>query len=294
VQHGENLALESTELRYFVAAAETGHFTRAAQQCGVAQPSLSHQIAKLKKELNIQLFDRVGRRVALTQAGRRLLAEAAPLLHQLEDLARKMKEEEVIGHGRLALGAILTVAPFLLPAAVAKFTAEHHGVDLQVVEDYTGKLLEAVGAGELDAAIVALPVADDRFDVQELAAEPLYIAVAATHRLASRRRVKLPQLEGEGFILLHETHCLGAHVAAFCRQAGFSAHAVCEVGQVSTALELVALGRGLAFIPAMAAVEDPRRVYLQLQGETLTRTLAVVTHKHRYRTPNLDRFLAML
>jgi len=286
--------VESTELRYFVAAAETGHFTRAAQQCGIAQPSLSHQIAKLENELNIKLFDRVGRRVALTQAGRRLLEEAAPLLTQLEDLARKMKEEEVADRGRLALGAILTVAPFLLPAAVADFTATHNHVDLQVVENYTGKLLDAVGTGELDGAIVAMPVSGDRFLVQEILQEPVLIAVPAGHKLASRRRVKLSHLEDEGFILLHETHCLGAHVAGFCRQAGFNARAVCEVGQVSTALELVALGRGIAFVPAMAAVEDARRVYLPLQGEPLTRTIAAVSHKHRYRTPNLDRFLAML
>src|SRR5947209_18122795 len=159
------MPMELHQLRYFVAVAQAGNFSRAAERCHVSQPSLSQQIQKLERRLGRPLLNRLGRRAVLTDAGRQLLDRATAILAAVEDTERRLLDGDGVG-GRLSVGAIPTVAPYLLPAALEGFARRHPGVELAVVEDVTRSLIAAVAEGELDLAVVALPLDDHRLKAE--------------------------------------------------------------------------------------------------------------------------------
>src|SRR6187431_1411449 len=200
--------MEVRQLRYFVAVAETGSFTRAAEREGVTQPTLSEQILRLESKRNglgRRLFDRLGRKVVLTDAGHELLGRAQGILAAVGEAERAVRDSGE--GGRLRVGAIPTVAPFLLPPAVTRFRKEHPAVQLQLKEDLTERLLADLLAGELDVALMALPIRDDRLHVEKLFAEPLVMALPPKHRLAAKNEVRLGDVVDEPFILLDDMHC---------------------------------------------------------------------------------------
>src|SRR5262249_25096336 len=200
--------MEMHQLRYFVAVANTGSFSRAADKCHVSQPSLSQQIQKLERGLGQRLFDRLGRRALLTDAGRLLLERAEAILETVDDAQRRLRDADDHQGGRLSVGAIPTIAPYLLPLVLPGFLEKSPRVELTIQEDVTQHLLAAVVAGDLDLALVALPVDDDRVQSEALFTEPLLLTVARTHRLAKQRRITLDDFSTERFILLNELHCL--------------------------------------------------------------------------------------
>jgi LysR family hydrogen peroxide-inducible transcriptional activator len=288
--------MELHQLRYFAAVARTGNFTRAAERCHVSQPSLSQQIAKLERRLDQRLFDRLGRRVLLTEAGRQLLDRAEAILAAVDDTERSLRDGESTGGGRLAVGALPTVAPYLLPAALKRFARCCPAVELTVHEAVTRDLVETTAAGELDVAILALPLEDARLHVEPLLTEPLLLAMPPRHRLARKRRIRVEDLHDERFILLDEMHCLGEQVLSFCGANGCQPRIACRSAQLLTVQAMIALGQGVSLLPAMARKADPNRstVYHPLVDGKPTRTLAVAWHRHRYHGPAAERFLAEL
>ena len=150
--------MELHQLRYFVAVAETGGFIRAAQRCGVTQPSLSQQIRKLEGELKAKLFDRSSRGAIPTEAGRALLPRAQRILAEVRETMAGVKEDIEAGRGALSVGAIPTIAPYLMPPVLSRFLKDHPDCELTVREDLTDRLIEAVVDHELDAAVMSAPV----------------------------------------------------------------------------------------------------------------------------------------
>lgn len=288
------MVMELHRLRYFVAVAETGGFTRAAAREGVTQPSLSQQILELEKELDTSLFDRLGRKVVLTAAGEQLLPYARSVLASVADAERAVRGG--VG-GELRAGAIPTVAPYLLPEVTRRFVADHPETRLRLLEDRTERLLEALRAGELDVGVMALPVLDDKLHVEKLFTEPLVVAVPAGHRLAAKEVVRFGDLSEEPFLLLDDLHCFGDQVLSLCRRGGrFEPRVACKGEQIGTLLALVSGGVGVTVVPRMAALAEPSktREYRPLAGPAPTRTLCAVWHKHRYRPPAVRAFVALL
>jgi len=286
--------MELHQLRYFVAVAETGSFTRAAEREGVTQPTLSEQIIRLESKdhgIGQRLFDRLGRKVVLTDAGQVLLSHAQGILAAVGEAERAVQDSGE--GGRLRIGAIPTVAPFLLPRVVMRFCKEHPAVQLQLKEDLTERLLADLLAGELDVAVMALPIRDDRLHVEKLFSEPLVMALPPKHRLAAKSEVKLADVMDEPFILLDDVHCLGDQVLSFCHRGGLEPRVVCRGEQVVTLLAMVAAGQGVSVVPEMAAVADVARacVYRPLGKPTPARTLCAVWHKQRYRPASLRGFV---
>src|SRR5262249_20725690 len=142
--------MEMHQLRYFVAVAQTGSFSRAAERCYVSQPSLSQQIQKLERGLKQKLFDRLGRRVVLTEPGRLVLARATAILAAVADAERRLRDRDEDQGGRLAVGAIPTIAPYLLPLALERLLQRYPVMDLTIHEDVTQHLLAQLLAGDLD------------------------------------------------------------------------------------------------------------------------------------------------
>jgi LysR family hydrogen peroxide-inducible transcriptional activator len=288
--------MEVHQLRYFVAVAQLGSFSRAAERCFVSQPSLSQQIQKLERGLGQRLFERLGRQVRLTGAGQMLLERATAILAALDDAERRIRETGEQTGGRLVVGVIPTIAPYLLPPVLKRFLREFPLVEVTVDEEVTARLIEAVATAELDLAVLALPVPDDRLKVEPLFTEQLYLTVDRRHRLAKQRSITLDDIREERFVVLREMHCLGEQVLSFCRAHGCQPQVACRSAQIATIQSMIAAGQGISILPEMAraADRDRSRVYRQLQGDGLTRTIAVISHRHRVHSAAAEKFLTVL
>src|SRR3954469_3072579 len=264
-------SMEIHQLRYFVAVAETGSFTRAAEREDVTQPTLSEQILRLESKqhgVGRRLFDRLGRKVVLTDAGNELLGHAQGILAAVKEAERAVRDAGE--GGSLRVGAIPTVAPFLLPGTVTRFRKDHPTVQLQLKEDLTERLLADLLAGELDVALMAMPVRDERLHAEKLFTEPLVVALPPKHRLAAKTEVRLGDVMDEPFILLDDMHCFGDQVLSLCRRGGVEPKVVCRGEQIVTLLAMVAAGQGVSVVPEMAATGDGSagRIYRPLGKPT--------------------------
>jgi LysR family hydrogen peroxide-inducible transcriptional activator len=279
--------VEIHQLRYFVSVVEVGSFTRAAQACFVAQPSLSQQIRKLEEELGQPLFERLGRRVRLTSAGHILYERAARILSSLAEARDALRDPSDLHEGEIQVAAIPTVAPYFLPPLLRTFTRKFRRAEVTVHEDFTAEIVRGCAAGDVDLGIVALPIEDARLAVEPLFSEDLLVSIPATHPLARKRRITLEELTQERFVLLSEIHCLGAQVVRFCERRGCTPAVTCRSAQLLTVQELVGLGQGVSLVPKMAARTDRSNkiIYRMLEAPRPSRTLAMIWHKHRYQSP---------
>lgn len=291
--------MELHQLRYFVAVAQTESFSRAAELCHVSQPSLSQQIAKLEKQLGRKLFDRLSRGVALTDAGHTLLESATVILNSIEDTEKRLRDTNDLQDARLSIGAIPTIAPYLLPGHLKTYLKKFPEVELTVQEDVTQNLISAMISGEVDIALMALPLDDDRIATAELFNEPLLLALPPDHALAKRRAIKTDQLQNERFIVLGDMHCLGEQVLSFCRVNNYSSRIGCRSAQLATIQELILSGLGVSLLPQMALPTEPVEdgtmpIYRELAGQQPRRTIVAAWHRHRYLSLAARRFLEVL
>jgi LysR family hydrogen peroxide-inducible transcriptional activator len=288
--------MELHQLRYFTAVAELESFTRAARHCFVSQPSLSQQIIKLEHELGQPLFERLGRRVRLTPAGRTLYDRAVRILSAVREARASL---DVVGdwkEGALSVGAILTVAPYPLPGILKRFRKAFPHAQVTIREDFTSELVRSCLTGELDIAIVALPMDDDRLVVKPLFTESLLLALPATDPGWGVRRPTLADLARLPFVLLDEMHCLGNQVVRFCQQRDCRPPVACHTAQLQTVQQMVGLGMGVSLVPELAARSDRTGQcrYLSLGPDGPTRTLAAIWHRDRYQSRLAMEFLNRL
>jgi LysR family hydrogen peroxide-inducible transcriptional activator len=185
--------MEMHQLRYVVAVARTGNFSRAAEQCRVAQPSLSQQVQKLEAELGERLFDRLRRESKLTAAGEAFLRRAVRILEEVDAARREAGDTRQLLRGTLTVGVLPTIAPYLLPDVLVAFAEKFPGVETVVHEDMTARLLKQLLAYEIDLALASLPVDDPRLHVRELFAEELKLALPPGHPQTHRRARRLAE-----------------------------------------------------------------------------------------------------
>jgi LysR family hydrogen peroxide-inducible transcriptional activator len=268
--------MELHQLRYFLAVARTRNFSRAAEQCRVAQPSLSQQIMKLEGELEERLFERTKREVSLTPAGELFRQHAERVLDEVEQARDKMREVRGLLRGRVMLGALPTIAPYFLPTRLRAFAAKFPGIEVVVHEDTTEQLARALLAKEIDVGLLSLPVERSGLVAEEFFDEDLLVALPAEHALAKKRALTLDHLEHEAFILMKEGHCLAGQALQFCRLNGFAPRVSFRSAQIETVMAFVAAGWGVSIVPAMAerrmAVAGVK--YRRLAG--LTRSVGVI------------------
>ena len=276
--------MEVHQLRYFCAVAESGNFTRAAEATRVAQPSLSQQIHKLEDELGAKLFDRLPRSVRLTQFGKAFLPKAQAILRQIGEARTEIREMASVESGEVVLGAIPTIAPYLLPPMLSSFARQHPSVSVSVVEEITPTLLEHLHEGTIDLALLALPIVGDELIVKELAQESLFAALPEKHPLATRRSLLLDELRDEPFLLLKEGHCFRDNTLQACRQSRVNPKVVFESGQFATIVAMVSAGMGVSVVPQMAVNETPGCRFVLIADKKSQRRIGVVRLKYRYPT----------
>lgn len=276
--------MELYQLRYFLAVAETGNFTKAAGRSFVSQPSLSQQIINLEQEFGHKLFHRMGRKATLTDAGQVLLVRTRRILGEADSVLRELKEDPGLGY-RVSVGAIPTVAHFFLHTVVAYCQANAITITLHTREDFRASIVASVLEGELDWGIVSQPIVEPNLEVTPLFSEPLLLALSSNHRLAGMPKITLTDLRDENFIMAGGASSLTTQlVERLSDEHAFTPNVTHRCAQLSTLKSLTALGLGVSILPRSArTAHDPEGlVYRKLEGPPLTREIIMIRHRRRH------------
>ena len=247
-----------TELKYIVAVARERHFGRAAEACFVSQPTLSVAIRKLEEELGVVLFERGGAEVGITPIGLRVVAQAQKVLEEGANLREIARQGHDPLEGPLRVGVIYTVGPYLLPYLVPEQIRRTPQMPLLLQENYTTRLLELLRQGEIDCAIVALPLPDTGLSQCALYDEPFYVALPHNHPWAGEKQIDPGRLKEENMLLLGAGHCFRDQVLEVCPELSrFSASSegiqrTFEGSSLETIRHMVAAGIGITVMPASA------------------------------------------
>lgn len=240
------------QLRYFVALVEQGHFGRAAEACFISQSAFSVAIRELETLLDVQLVDRTRKKVTVTAIGQDLVTQARLVLRDAEALVEAARPQQGPLAGRLSLGVIPTVAPFLLPAFLPSLHTDYPQLELFLREDQTARLIEALLAGELDVVLMALPYEVRHAEVLKLFRDPFRLACHEGTARVDPENYRFNRLQQESVLLLEDGHCLRDHALAACRirqQAKVSRFAA---SSLLTLVQMVEADLGITYLPAMA------------------------------------------
>ena len=281
------------QLAYFVTVADTRHFTRAADQVGVAQPSLSQQVRALERELGAPLFHRTPGNVSLTDAGEALLPVARRMLADADSARRRIREVLNLDRGRVRLGATPSLCTGLLPTVLADFRRQHPGIELVVHEDGSRHLQRELGEGALDFALVV----DARLgEDPQLATVPLFteeLVVISSRQAPSPggrgNRITVADLEGRPLVMFRPGYDLRETTEEACREEGFSPTFASEGGEMDAVLEFVYAGLGLAVVPRTVAGDRFRVTSFAPPG--LSRTI-LLAQRRDIELPHGARALA--
>ena len=286
--------MEMHQLRYFAKVAELGNVSRAAEACFVSQPSLSQQIAKLERELGQPLLERLGRGVRLTAAGTLFKQYADQILNLTQEARAHVADEP--DSGRIVLAAIPTIAPYFLSPFLARFATACPKARVEIVEETTGDIVRLLGNGDVDLAIVALPIQVDQAHTTTLFTEELLAVLPVDHPLAKKPRLGLRELAAEPFVILNEAHCLAGNTMSACARYAMAPLVTAKCHQLLMVLELVRLGQGVSLIPAMAVPKQPGSglMFRSLAGDKPSRTIALAWNRKRYQTKLFKRFVQFL
>jgi LysR family transcriptional regulator, hydrogen peroxide-inducible genes activator len=273
--------MEFHQLRYVCAIADTGNFSRAAERCQITQPSLSQQVLKLEEELGTKLFDRLGRSIRLTEAGRAFMPRARTILEQMEAARSTAADQNTDLRGSVAVGVIPTVAPYLIPSYVARFAKKYPDAKLRIVEETTSVLVEGLRDLSIDVAILALPLRHKDLELFLIRTEPLFAALRIDHPRASAKSLALKDLRGEPFVMLRDGHCFRDLSIDTCKRARITPNIAFESGQFSSLLGMVAAGVGVSLVPEMAIDRAVACRYVRLSDTQATRTIVTAVVRGR-------------
>ncbi|MFE7773777.1 LysR family transcriptional regulator [Streptomyces sp. NPDC057445] len=293
--------MQFQQLQYFVAVAETRHFTRAAEQVHVSQPSLSQQIRALEKELGAELFSRARGNIALTDAGEALLPLARRILADTDTARHEVQELAQLRRGRVRLGATPSVCTGLLPEVLRAFHDRHPGIELLIEESGSHDLVRELARGALDLALVVLPLPtpSPALTTVELLQEDLVVVSAPGHgpgdarpaAPAPGRPVRIAELQGEPLVMFRHGYDLRELTVAACRAEGFEPSFTVEGGEMDAVLGFVRAGLGVAVVPRMVADRAGRDLRVtELAPPGLRRTIALA-HRSDVAPPRAAREL---
>ena len=273
--------MEVHQLRYVCAIADTGNFSRAAERCKVAQPSLSQQVQKLEEDLGVKLFDRLGRSIRLTEAGRAFIPRARAILEQMDAARTSAADKNADLRGSVTVGVIPTVAPYRMPGYASSFTKKFPDAKLRIIEDTTSVLVQGLRDLSIDVAILALPLRHKDLELFPIRTEPLFAVLRKNHPRARAKSLALKDLRGESFVMLRDGHCFRDLSLDTCTRARITPNIAFESGQFSSLLGMVATGIGVSLIPEMAIDRNVNCRYVRLSDAQATRTIVAAVVRGR-------------
>lgn len=281
-------------LRALIALDDLRHFSLAAERCNVTQPAFSQMIAKLESDVGLRLVDRDRRRVSLTDEGERLVATARRIVAELDDIGSDLRDRASLGKGRVAVATSPPFAAHWLPALIAQFQSRHPGVRIELFDELPPRCLELVRERKADFAIVSAPGPLAGLQYRVLLNESFVLACPADHRLASRKRVVLGDLEGVRLIRYARTGSLGQYLEISMR--GVPVEDVMEVQQLTTVAGLVAAGLGVSVVPGIALpfFDRSRVALVPVVSPGLERPIHIVWRTSRVLGPAPQAFVDLL
>lgn len=286
-----------TELRYVVAVARERHFGRAAESCFVSQPTLSVGVQKLEDELGVQLFERSRGEVIVTPCGEAVVARAEAVLAAIGDIRDTAAAFNDPLGGRLTLGLIYTIGPFLVPRLIGALKQRAPDLSLVVRENYTDVLARQLKSGDIDLAIMSLPFSDPQLEHRNLYEEPFKIALPAMHPLARNKRIRAAALAEESMLLLGSRNCFRDQVVEACPACAGEARAASGIERtlegtsLGTICQMVAAGAGVTVLPQTMHISEELDDHLAIRGfasPVPKRTVAVFYRKAFARPALID------
>ncbi len=280
------------DLQYFLAVAELEHFGQAADQCCVSQPTLSGQIKKLEEQLGVTLFERTNRRVMLTETGRQIAHSARRILREVGTIHEIAESCHDPMAGKFRLGAFPTLATYIFPDLVLKVKEVMPNLRLILIEEKTAVLIEKLRHGEIDAALLALPVYDDFLLSHKLFEDKFYLAVPADHELTKYDIVNQGILSKHRLLLLEEGHCLRDQALEVCQLHGIAEEQDFKATGMETLRQMVKAGTGITFIPEIAMNQNERDIrYIPFEVPAPARTIGLVWRKTTARQQVMDKII---
>jgi LysR family hydrogen peroxide-inducible transcriptional activator len=258
-------AFSLRQLQYAVAVADARSFSEAARRCRVSQPSLSAQIAQLEDGLGVRLFERDRRKVLLTRTGERVLERGRLVLREIDDLVDLAQRSADPLAGTIRLGVIPTVSPYLIPCIRPALRRDYPELTLLWIEDKTEVLLRKLGAGDIDAALLAVEAEIGDVEREVVGHDPFVLAASARHPLMARTSpVKLSELESESVLLLDDGHCFRDQALAVCSGARVQ-ELEFRATSLPTLAQMVADGTGITLLPQLAVATEAKRARLSVR-----------------------------
>lgn len=265
------------QLRYFEALVRHSHFGRAADACAISQPAMSVQIRELEESLGTDLFERGARQVRLTSFGEEFALRVREILRSVDELGDLARASQDRLTGRLRIGVIPTIAPYLLPTIVGNLTAQYEGLDIHVRETLTRKLISEVAEGRLDTAIVALPISEPSLNEVALFTENFVLVRPGEDE--GKPVPNAEKLREMRLLLLEEGHCFRDQALSFCNMHSVRPRELLDGSSLSTLVQMVSAGIGVTLIPEMAVAVETRSASVSVA---------------RFKTPQPSRTIGMI
>ncbi|MGI9512176.1 MAG: hydrogen peroxide-inducible genes activator [Anderseniella sp.] len=281
------------QLRYLEAIARHSHFGKAAQECSVSQPALSQQIKELEQRWGLALLERSPKHVSLTAEGVEAVHRARAILSAVSDLEDFARERTGTLSGVLRLGAIPSIAPYLLPAMLTRLSHRYSDVDLRLRETVTETLVDELKAGKLDVIVAALPLDSPEIEVCELFVDRFLLAIRDDDELQPDVTATPSMIGEDRLLLMGEGHCLREQVLNYCNIGTSKLSRAMGASSLSTIVQMVANGHGVTLLPEMCIREqapDSRIRLLRFADPQPSRTVAMAWRKS---TPLRDDYMAL-
>ena len=286
------------QLEYIVAVYRTRHFVKAAEACGVTQPTLSAMIQKLEAELDVKLFERSSQQVVPTPIGKVVVEQAWKVLNRARKIKDIVAEEKKALTGTFRLGILPTIAPYLLPRFFPRLMRENSSLEIRVVEMKTAYIRRAIDRGEIDAAVMVDTGDLDDYALTTLFYEQFLAYVSPSDQLSAKKSIKTSDLSNELLWLLDEGHCFRDQLVKYCQlKAAKTSQSAYSLGSIETFMRIVENGQGVTFIPELATMQltPPQKELVRPFAIPIpTREVVMATSKAFVRQSLLDMIVGQI
>ncbi|MHC5563509.1 LysR family transcriptional regulator [Bacillus spizizenii] len=288
--------MELKQLEYFYAVCQELHFTRAAEKVGISQPSLSQQIRLLEHEIGTPLFDRIGKKTALTESGKLLLKYTRKIFYEVEQAKTSIDELNGLQRGTILVGTLLTVEDYLITPTLLNFHQKYPGVKISVFGLRTGDIHKQLIENKLDLGIVFLPMKGDELESISLSTEEMAFAVPKGHPLENQEMLDVEVLKTTPSILLPQQYFIRKLIDEACKDLGFFPKPIFEITTMQSLINMVIKGVGVTILPKpyLEYLNHPNIRIIPILKSNLSREIGVVYRKDKYLSAATHAFISTL
>lgn len=276
--------MDIRQLQYLIEVARLKSFTKAADALFITQPTISKTIKSMEEELGVVLFDRIGKKIALTDAGMIIVGQAQQIVASFHNLTAELDDLRNLKKGHIRIGLPPMVGSSFFPKVIGKFHQQYPDITIQLFEDGAKKVESDVANGILEVGVVVLPTLQEGLQSFPFVKERLNLVVHPTHPLAHRSEVELTELINDDFVLFREDFTLHDRIIAACARVGFQPHVIYESSQWDLISQMVAVGLGITLLPETICreVDDQQVRIISLKNPVIPWELGIVWREDRY------------